>query len=92
MSSRRCASAPRPAPARCAFRWCGPSEFPARSTRALRAAARASELGAGARFALAATRLHFCGGFDLDDPETLAEAAAAAGVPLDECLAAAGDD
>jgi 2-hydroxychromene-2-carboxylate isomerase len=36
-------------------------------------------------------RLRFCGGFDLDDPETLAEAAAAAGVPLAECLEAAGD-
>ena len=42
-------------------------------------------------FALAAGRLAFCGGFDLGDPEVLAEAAAAAGVPLDECLAAAGD-
>jgi 2-hydroxychromene-2-carboxylate isomerase len=58
---------------------------------ALRAAAYAVEIGAGAPFALAASRLAFCGGFDLDDPETLAEAAAAAGVPLDECLKAAGD-
>jgi len=36
-------------------------------------------------------RLAFCGGFDLDDPEVLAEAAAAAGVPLDDCLRAARD-
>lgn len=68
-----------------------PDNFPAAAPRALRAAARASELGHGARFALAAARLHFCGGYDLDDLETLADAAAAAGVPLDECLNAAGD-
>ncbi len=40
---------------------------------------------------LAATRLAFCGGFDLDDPEILAEAAAAAGVVLDDTLHAARD-
>ena len=50
-----------------------------------------AEIGAGARFALAASRLAFCGGFDLEDPEILAEAAAAAGIGLRECLAAAGD-
>jgi 2-hydroxychromene-2-carboxylate isomerase len=65
--------------------------FPADVPRALRAATFASEIGAGPRFALAASRLTFCGGFDLDDPETLVEAAAAAGVPLDPCLEAAGD-
>ncbi len=59
--------------------------------RALRAAAYAVELGAGPRFALAAGRLAFCGGFALDDPETLAEAAAAAAIPLRACLEAAGD-
>jgi 2-hydroxychromene-2-carboxylate isomerase len=58
---------------------------------ALRAASYAVELGAGAQFALAASRLAFCGGFDLEDPEILAEAAAAAGIPLAECLEAAGD-
>jgi 2-hydroxychromene-2-carboxylate isomerase len=68
-----------------------PDEFPAPSARALRTAARASELGHGARFALAATRLHFCGGYDLDDLQTLTEAGAAAGLALDECLTAAGD-
>jgi 2-hydroxychromene-2-carboxylate isomerase len=68
-----------------------PDRFPAEAPCALRAAAYASEIGAGARFALAASRLAFCGGFDLEDPETLAEAAAAAGLPLDDCLDAAGD-
>jgi 2-hydroxychromene-2-carboxylate isomerase len=68
-----------------------PERFPAQTPCALRAAVHAAELGAGAAFALAASRLAFCGGFDLDDPETLAEAAAAAGVALDDCLTAAGD-
>ncbi len=68
-----------------------PERFPADARCALRAASLASELGFGARFALAASRLAFCGGFDLDDPETLAEAAAAAGLPLDGCLTAASD-
>jgi 2-hydroxychromene-2-carboxylate isomerase len=58
---------------------------------ALRAAAYAADVGAGATFALAASRLAFCGGFDLEDPEILAEAAAAAGIPLEGCLAAASD-
>ena len=68
-----------------------PDRFPAGVPGALRAAVRAGEVGAGARFGLAAIRLAFCGGFDLEDPEDLAEAAAAAGVALDDCLAAAGD-
>lgn len=58
---------------------------------AMRAAAYAAEQGRGAAFVLAASRLAFCGGFDLDDPEVLAEAAAAASLGLDECLHAAGD-
>jgi 2-hydroxychromene-2-carboxylate isomerase len=57
----------------------------------MRTAAYAAEIGRGAAFALAATRLAFCGGFDLDDPEVLAEAAAAAGVGLGEALGAARD-
>lgn len=68
-----------------------PERFPTEIPFLLRAAAHAAELGAGPGFALAASRLAFCGGFDLDDPATMAEAAAAAGVPLDACLAAAGD-
>jgi len=68
-----------------------PDRFPGASPCAQRASAFACELGAGSAFGLAASRLAFCGGFDLEDPETLAEAAAAAGVPLEECLAAAGE-
>jgi 2-hydroxychromene-2-carboxylate isomerase len=68
-----------------------PEPFSDGGTRARRAASFACELGAGAAFALAAGRLAYCGGFDLDDPETLAEAAAAAGVPLTPCLEAAGE-
>jgi 2-hydroxychromene-2-carboxylate isomerase len=68
-----------------------PDRFPGAARCAQRAASFACEIGAGAAFALAASRLAFCGGFDLDDPETLAEAAAAAGVPLEECLSAAGE-
>jgi 2-hydroxychromene-2-carboxylate isomerase len=68
-----------------------PDQFPANTRHALRAAAYAAENGAGGSFALAATRLAFCGGFDLEDPEILGVAAAAAGLPLDGCLSAARD-
>jgi 2-hydroxychromene-2-carboxylate isomerase len=68
-----------------------PDPFTDGGNRARRAASFACELGAGGAFALAAGRLAYCGGFDLDDPETLAEAAAAAGVPLTPCLEAAGE-
>jgi len=68
-----------------------PERFPTEVPAAMRVAARAQESGRGAAFVLAATRLAFCGGFDLEDPEILAEAAAAAGVVLDECLEAARD-
>lgn len=51
----------------------------------------AAEQGRAPAFVLAAGRLAFCGGFDLEDPEILAEAAAAAGLPFDACLAAMGD-
>lgn len=68
-----------------------PERFPAYCPRTLRAAGYAAEIGVGAQFALAAARLAFCGGFDLEDPEILAEAAAAAGMHLDHCLAAASD-
>lgn len=68
-----------------------PDSFPANSRHALRVAAYASENGAGARFAVAATRLAFSGGFDLEDPETLTVAAAASGLSVEDCLAAARD-
>jgi 2-hydroxychromene-2-carboxylate isomerase len=67
-----------------------PERYPS-GRAAMRVAALASEQGRAAPFALAAGRLAFCGGFDLDDPEVLAEASAAAGLPLDGCLTAAGD-
>jgi 2-hydroxychromene-2-carboxylate isomerase len=68
-----------------------PDGFGGHAPRMLRATAFACELGAGAAFALAASRLAFCGGFDLEDPETIAEAAAAAAIPLAACLEAARD-
>ena len=68
-----------------------PENWPGDVPAAMRAASYAAESGRGAAFVLAAGRLAFCGGFDLDDPEILAEAAAAAGVGLDGCLRAAGD-
>jgi 2-hydroxychromene-2-carboxylate isomerase len=68
-----------------------PERFPAPVPAAMRVAAYAEDAGRGAAFVLAATRLAFCGGFDLDDPEILAEAAAAAGVVLDDTFEAARD-
>jgi 2-hydroxychromene-2-carboxylate isomerase len=68
-----------------------PESYPNPVPCAQRAAAYAVAIGAGQQFALAASRLAFCGGFDLSDPETLAEAAAASAVPLSTCLRAAGD-
>lgn len=68
-----------------------PERHPVAGRAAMRVAALAVEEGRAAPFALAAGRLAFCGGFDLDDPEVLAEAAAAAGLGLEACLAAAGD-
>ena len=58
---------------------------------AMRVASLAAERGCAAAFVLAASRLAFCGGFDIDDPEILAEAAAAAGIGLRDALHAAGD-
>jgi 2-hydroxychromene-2-carboxylate isomerase len=69
-----------------------PDGFPSGAPVAMRVASlAAADGGRAAPFVLAATRLAFCGGFDLDDPEVLAEAAAAAGLGLSEVLAAAGD-
>jgi 2-hydroxychromene-2-carboxylate isomerase len=66
-------------------------EGPARARAAMRVAALAAEQGRAAAFVLAASRLAYCGGFDLEDPETLAEAAAAAGLGVEEAFEAAGD-
>jgi 2-hydroxychromene-2-carboxylate isomerase len=64
---------------------------PVRVVGAMRVAALAAEGRRGAEFVLAASRLMFCGGFDIDEPEILVEAAGAAGIELDEMLGAAGD-
>ena len=56
-----------------------PEAQPAPGRSAMRVAALAAERGRAAEFVLAASRLAFCGGYDVDDPEILAEAAAAAG-------------
>jgi 2-hydroxychromene-2-carboxylate isomerase len=68
-----------------------PANYPASVPWALRAAAYAAEIGAGASFALAAARMAFCGGYNLEDPRVLAEVAAASGLGIDECRAAAVD-
>ncbi len=57
---------------------------------AMRIASLADEHGCAAPFVLAAARLAFCGGYDLGDPEILAEAAAAADLDLEEALRAGG--
>jgi 2-hydroxychromene-2-carboxylate isomerase len=68
-----------------------PEALPTAGRSAMRVAALAAERGRAAEFVLAASRLAFCGGYDVDDPEILAEAAAAAGLGLAECLQAAGE-
>lgn len=85
----RAAAEERAAMLRLPLSW--PERFPAEAPAAMRVAAFASQAGRGAAFVLAATRLAFCGGFDLEDPEILAEAAAAANIVLDDCLASARD-
>jgi 2-hydroxychromene-2-carboxylate isomerase len=68
-----------------------PETQPTARRSAMRVAALAAERGRAAEFVLAAGRLAFCGGYDVDDPEILAEAAAAADLGLAESLQAAGD-
>ena len=68
-----------------------PDSWPTAGRSAMRVASLAAQRGRAAPFVLAAGRLAFCGGYDLDDPEALAEAAAAAGLGLEEALKAAGD-
>jgi 2-hydroxychromene-2-carboxylate isomerase len=85
----RAAAEERAASLRLPLSW--PERFPADVPAAMRVAAFASQAGRGAAFVLAAARLAFCGGFDLEDPEILAEAAAAANIVLDNCLTSARD-
>lgn len=68
-----------------------PERFPARVPTAMRVATYATEQGCGAAFAVAAGRLAFCGGFDVEDLDILAEGAAAAGLDVDGALTAARD-
>jgi 2-hydroxychromene-2-carboxylate isomerase len=68
-----------------------PEAQPAAARSAMRVAALAADRGRAAEFVLAASRLAFCGGYDVDDPEILADAAAAGDLGLDECLRAAGE-
>jgi 2-hydroxychromene-2-carboxylate isomerase len=89
LERQRAAAERRAAELRLPLMW--PERFPEPVPAAMRAASYAAECGRGALFALAAGRLAFCGGFDLDDPEILAEAAAAAGIGMDGCLQAVGE-
>lgn len=68
-----------------------PDHFPRPMRRVTRAAVYAVESGRGGRFALAAARLAFAGGYHLNARDTIAEAAAAAGLPVEATLAAAAD-
>jgi 2-hydroxychromene-2-carboxylate isomerase len=68
-----------------------PLDPPARVVGAMRVASLAAQRGVGAAFVLAASRLVFCGGYRVDDPEILAEAAAVAGIGVGAMLRAAGD-
>ncbi len=68
-----------------------PDRFPGAVPAAMRAAAYAVEVDAAGPFVLAAFRLAFCGGFDLDHLEVLAVAAGAAGIPIGDCVEATLD-
>jgi 2-hydroxychromene-2-carboxylate isomerase len=69
-----------------------PERWPMPVPAAMRVAHYAAQQKRGGAFVLAATRLAFAGGFDLDDLEILTEAGAAAGLPLDGCLRAAREE
>jgi 2-hydroxychromene-2-carboxylate isomerase len=69
-----------------------PERFPESVPAAMRAAVYAQSVGRGGAFVLAAGRLAFGGGYDLDEPAVLQEAAAAARVPVRRALAAARDE
>jgi 2-hydroxychromene-2-carboxylate isomerase len=57
----------------------------------MRVASLAAQHGVGAPFALAASRLVYCGSFDIDAPEILAEAAVLAGIDARAARQAAGE-
>ena len=57
-----------------------------------RAACLASQSGVGARFGLAAARLIFCGGYELDDPQVIEEAADVAGLSVSAVRRAVAQD
>lgn len=69
-----------------------PERFPAPVPAAMRAATYAARQGRAPAFAIAIGRLAFCGGFDVEDPRMLGEAAAAAGLDVEATLAAARDE
>jgi 2-hydroxychromene-2-carboxylate isomerase len=69
-----------------------PERWPMAVPAAMRVAHYAAQQGRGGAFVLAATRLAFAGGFDLEDLEILTEAGAAAGLRLDGCLKAAREE
>lgn len=69
-----------------------PDDFPSPVPAAMRAVSVANDCGRGAQFVLAAFRLAFGGGFDLNDQDVIGEAAAAAGVSVLLCIAAARDE
>ena len=73
-----------------------PLIWPAKNARsprpAMRVALYAVERGPGAQFAIAAARLAFCGGYDLNDPAIIAEAAAGANLDPDHALRAAHNE
>jgi 2-hydroxychromene-2-carboxylate isomerase len=58
----------------------------------IRVACLAAEYDSCARFGLVASRLIFCGGYELDDPQVISEAAEMAGIPAQEAQRAAADD
>lgn len=66
-----------------------PQRYPFDVRPVSRAAVHAAEHGVGARFALAAMRLAFCGGFDLSRPEVIGEASEIAGLRASEAVVAA---
>lgn len=66
-----------------------PEPFPRSLPGAMRTAAYAGEGGAAARFALAAFRLTFCGGYDIEDREVLPKLASSVGIPRAGALRAA---